>query len=89
MPRESTSRASARRRAAAVAAVPATRTTISRLLHQAVARLAAYRAVAADEPDAIWAAVALVLVPDPDALLLIRRAELAGDPWSGHIGLPG
>jgi 8-oxo-dGTP pyrophosphatase MutT (NUDIX family) len=33
--------------------------------------------------------VALVLVPDPDALLLIRRAERAGDPWSGQVGLPG
>jgi 8-oxo-dGTP pyrophosphatase MutT (NUDIX family) len=33
--------------------------------------------------------VALLLVPDPDAILLIRRAERAGDPWSGHVGLPG
>jgi 8-oxo-dGTP pyrophosphatase MutT (NUDIX family) len=33
--------------------------------------------------------VALVLVPSPDALLLIRRAERAGDPWSGHMALPG
>ncbi len=33
--------------------------------------------------------MALVLVPDPDALLLIRRAERVGDPWSGQIGLPG
>ncbi|HET7599809.1 MAG TPA: NUDIX domain-containing protein [Gemmatimonadales bacterium] len=41
------------------------------------------------DPAAIWAAVALVLVPDPDALLLIRRAERVGDPWSGQIGLPG
>lgn len=36
-----------------------------------------------------WAAVAVVLCPDPDAVLLIRRAEREGDPWSGHIGLPG
>ena len=36
-----------------------------------------------------WAGVALLIVPDPDAVLLIRRAERAGDPWSGHIGLPG
>jgi 8-oxo-dGTP pyrophosphatase MutT (NUDIX family) len=40
-------------------------------------------------PDAIWAAVALVLVPHPDSLLLIRRAERSGDPWSGQVGLPG
>jgi 8-oxo-dGTP pyrophosphatase MutT (NUDIX family) len=33
--------------------------------------------------------VALVLIPNPDSLLLIRRAERAGDPWSGQIGLPG
>ena len=37
----------------------------------------------------IWAAVACVLAPDPDAILLIRRAERAGDPWSGHMALPG
>jgi 8-oxo-dGTP pyrophosphatase MutT (NUDIX family) len=30
-----------------------------------------------------------VLVPQPDSLLLIRRAERPGDPWSGQIGLPG
>ncbi|MBK8003338.1 MAG: CoA pyrophosphatase [Gemmatimonadetes bacterium] len=36
-----------------------------------------------------WAAVAVILCPDPDAVLRIRRAERAGDPWSGHIGLPG
>ena len=37
----------------------------------------------------IWAAVAVVLAPGPDALLLIRRAERTGDPWSGHMALPG
>jgi 8-oxo-dGTP pyrophosphatase MutT (NUDIX family) len=37
----------------------------------------------------IWAAVALILAPDPDAVLLIRRAERVGDPWSGHMALPG
>lgn len=41
------------------------------------------------EPDRRWAAVALILAPDPDSLLLIRRAERVDDPWSGHIGLPG
>lgn len=39
-----------------------------------------------------WAAVALVLrgatLPDAE-LLFIRRAERAGDPWSGHIAFPG
>ena len=42
-----------------------------------------------DAPDLIWAAVTVVLAPDPDAVLLIRRAERAGDPWSGHMALPG
>ena len=31
----------------------------------------------------------MIVAPDPDAVLLIRRAEREGDPWSGHIGLPG
>lgn len=31
----------------------------------------------------------MILAPDPDAILLIRRAERTGDPWSGHIALPG
>jgi len=40
------------------------------------------------------AAVALVLAPDPDeagslSLLLVRRSEREGDPWSGHMALPG
>jgi 8-oxo-dGTP pyrophosphatase MutT (NUDIX family) len=37
----------------------------------------------------VWAAVALILVPHPDSLLLIRRAERSGDPWAGHMALPG
>lgn len=41
------------------------------------------------DPGLTRAAVAVVLVPSPDRLLLIRRAEHPGDPWSGHIGLPG
>jgi len=37
------------------------------------------------------AAVAAVLRPAADGpeLLLIRRAEREGDPWSGHMALPG
>jgi 8-oxo-dGTP pyrophosphatase MutT (NUDIX family) len=47
-----------------------------------------------DAPDALPAAVALVLlnaVPPGGGLeiLLIRRAERAGDPWSGQIAFPG
>lgn len=40
-------------------------------------------------PADAQAAVALVCVPDPDAVLLIRRSTREGDPWSGQMGLPG
>lgn len=33
-------------------------------------------------------AALLRLGPSP-SVLLMRRAELAGDPWSGHVSLPG
>ena len=43
--------------------------------------------------DARHAAIALVLRTSPEhgepELLLIRRAEFEGDPWSGHIACPG
>ena len=42
-----------------------------------------------EDPELSWAAVAVVLTPDPDSVLLIRRAERTGDPWSGHMALPG
>jgi 8-oxo-dGTP pyrophosphatase MutT (NUDIX family) len=43
------------------------------------------------DPTLPRAAVALVLCPGPDGpeLLLIRRAQREGDPWSGHVALPG
>jgi 8-oxo-dGTP pyrophosphatase MutT (NUDIX family) len=41
-------------------------------------------------PDHREAAVALLVRPAATLeLLLIRRAELVGDPWSGHVALPG
>jgi 8-oxo-dGTP pyrophosphatase MutT (NUDIX family) len=45
----------------------------------------------AHDPTLPRAAVALVLRPGPDGpeLLLIRRAIREGDPWSGHMALPG
>jgi 8-oxo-dGTP pyrophosphatase MutT (NUDIX family) len=52
-------------------------------------RLAASLPIEVDEPGLYWAAVAIILAPDPDALLLIRRALREGDPWSGHMALPG
>lgn len=42
-----------------------------------------------DDESLPWAAVSVVLVPSPEAILLIRRAERPGDPWSGHMALPG
>ncbi len=52
-------------------------------------RLQAVPPTALADPRAREAAVALILAPDPDRLLLIRRAERQGDPWSGHLALPG
>jgi 8-oxo-dGTP pyrophosphatase MutT (NUDIX family) len=52
-------------------------------------RLAASLPIAVDEPGLYWAAVAIIVAPDPDAILLIRRAQREGDPWSGHMALPG
>lgn len=46
-------------------------------------------ALPAPDTPADHAAVAVILAPDPDSVLLIRRAERLGDPWSGHMGLPG
>lgn len=45
--------------------------------------------VVADPTGRARAAVAIVLAPDPDAILLIRRAERAGDRWSGQMAFPG
>lgn len=41
-------------------------------------------------PESRLAAVAVVVrVTDEPELLFIKRAELEGDPWSGHIAFPG
>lgn len=60
----------------------------SRLAHsaQCTARDAERTALSAQLPAA---AVAVILAPDPLSVLLIRRAERQGDPWSGHVALPG
>jgi 8-oxo-dGTP pyrophosphatase MutT (NUDIX family) len=59
----------------------------------ALADILARQAFAEPAPDPTLprAAVALVLRPGPDGpeLLLIRRAIREGDPWSGHMALPG
>ena len=58
----------------------------------AVALRGRVRVEEAEEEGLRWAAVALVLrgatVREAD-LLFIRRAERAGDPWSGHVAFPG
>jgi 8-oxo-dGTP pyrophosphatase MutT (NUDIX family) len=46
----------------------------------------------ADPTGRTEAAVAIVLAPTADGLLdmlLIKRAEMEGDPWSGQIAFPG
>jgi 8-oxo-dGTP pyrophosphatase MutT (NUDIX family) len=52
-------------------------------------RLASGFPTTTDDSALLWAAVAVVITPDPDAILLIRRADRPGDPWSGHMALPG
>ena len=52
-------------------------------------RLACATVSSDDDPELRWAAVALIVAPSPDAVLLIQRAERPGDPWSGHMALPG
>jgi 8-oxo-dGTP pyrophosphatase MutT (NUDIX family) len=44
-----------------------------------------------DPTDDASAAVAAVLRPGPEGaeILLIKRAERDGDPWSGHLAFPG
>lgn len=57
-------------------------------LRQALDRRTAFTDVR--EPSVSEAAVLLTLRPaDPLELLLIERAEKEGDPWSGHMALPG
>jgi 8-oxo-dGTP pyrophosphatase MutT (NUDIX family) len=62
---------------------------LSPLQERLAARLTSRRPASAEPPDGWWAGVAVLLAPAPDSVLLIRRANRVGDPWSGHIGLPG
>ncbi|MGI9075932.1 MAG: NUDIX hydrolase, partial [Gemmatimonadaceae bacterium] len=72
--------------------------TLDRVLaHPDVLRLSQalteHPGVRINAPDPLRrASVAVVLRLGDDAaleLLLIKRAEFAGDPWSGHVALPG
>lgn len=53
--------------------------------------LVGYRPSEVREPASDAAAVALIVAPQADdvAVLFIRRAARASDPWSGQVGLPG
>lgn len=53
------------------------------------AKLAERRPALIEDPARPRAAVAVVLAPDPDSILLIRRADREGDRWSGHLAFPG
>lgn len=59
------------------------------ILDQLVASLAMNVSVSVNDSALRQAAVALLLAPHPDRMLLIRRAERTDDPWSGHLALPG
>lgn len=53
------------------------------------ARVAARPPKRIEDPSRPRAAVAVILAPDPDSVLLIRRADREGDRWSGHLAFPG
>jgi 8-oxo-dGTP pyrophosphatase MutT (NUDIX family) len=71
---------------------PASPPTVNGAAVDAALREGGLNRVIPPVPDAPRrAAVAAILRPHgPEAeILLIRRAERAGDPWSGHMALPG
>jgi len=59
------------------------------MLARLVAELSSRKPLESNDRERPKAAVALLLVPDPDRLLVIRRADRVGDPWSGQLALPG
>ncbi len=71
------------------------------LIHPDVARLAASLAAMPGKPLARegafrWAAIAVIIRATPAGktagnpeMLMIKRADHEGDPWSGHIACPG
>jgi len=65
------------------------RLSLSPLQQQLASLLAQRPPQQGDTAGRLPAAVAVILVPRPDSILLIRRAERPGDPWSGQIGFPG
>jgi 8-oxo-dGTP pyrophosphatase MutT (NUDIX family) len=73
--------------------LPLTPTDVTPTLDQIAAALAAHEPRQLPPPPSPRdrAAVAIVLAGQPHdlELCLIRRAERTGDPWSGHVALPG
>ncbi len=63
---------------------------VSTLVEQLAKRLSLTASVPADD-GVRRAAVAVLLhdTPEQTRILLMKRAEREGDPWSGHISLPG
>jgi 8-oxo-dGTP pyrophosphatase MutT (NUDIX family) len=61
------------------------------LIERLVPRLGPLDVPAASFNGVIHAAVVLVLRADPTGaeILFIKRSEREGDPWSGHLALPG
>lgn len=68
--------------------LPPALTPVGRIARLA-GRLATRAPATIEDPSRKLAAVAVILVPDPEAVLLIRRAEREGDRWSGHMAFPG
>lgn len=62
--------------------------TVDRLA-RVIEHLGGSTPIAVDDPARRHAAVALILAPEPDRLLLVRRVVRVGDPWSGQLALPG
>lgn len=58
-------------------------------LDRLTAQLAATPPRQVVDPSRREAAVALILQPDPDRLLVVRRVTRDSDPWSGQLALPG
>lgn len=58
-------------------------------LDRLLSRLAMRVPKQAADADRREAAVALIVHPDPDRLLVVRRVSRESDPWSGQLALPG
>lgn len=62
---------------------------MDRTIDRLSASLRARRSREVEGTELIWAAVAIIVAADPASILVIRRAEREGDPWSGQMALPG